>query len=278
MNGNKSDKRDKIVMNIEVYNMLKAIVFDVDNTIFDSKLGKVPEQTLKLLKELSARQDVYLGLATGRGRRKLDIIEDILPLFDFKVLLNGAVVLKGDDIIFDEPIKIEDIIDALDKTKGHDLNVGMVGIDNEAVNYWDDRVGYGMKVLRGVFPKVDPEFYLKSKIYQLWMFADYESEILEIAKDIPAFRVYPWHHGGADFNYPHINKSYGIKKALETLPECQLICVGDGYNDIGMLEIADISIAMDNTRFSELKEKADHIAPAIAEDQLYAFFKSLHLI
>ena len=258
--------------------MIKVVFFDVDNTIYNNKLAAVPEQTKKLLEELSQKKDVFLGLATGRGRRKLDIIEEILPYFTYKVLLNGAVVLKDDQMIYDEPLKTEDIIEALEKTKGHDLNVGMVGMDDEAVNYWDDRVGYGMKVMRGIFPKVDPDFYLKSKIYQLWMFADFETEILEIAKEIPAFRVYPWHHGGADFNYPHINKSFGIKKALATLPPCELICVGDGYNDIGMLEMADISIAMENSRFDELKEKADHIAPAIAEDQLYDFFKSIHLI
>lgn len=258
--------------------MVTVVFFDVDNTIYHNQTSAVPEQTKRLLKELSEKKDVYVGLATGRGRRKLDIISDILPFFTFKVLLNGAVVFKDDEIIYDEPLKTKDIIDALEKTKGHDLNVGMVGIDDEAVNYWDDRVGYGMKVMRGIFPKVDSEFYLKSKIYQLWMFADFETEILEIAKDIPAFRVYPWHRGGADFNYPHINKSFGIKKAIETLPPSRLICVGDGYNDIGMLEIADIGIAMENSRFNELKEKADHIAPAIADDQLYDFFKSIHLI
>lgn len=258
--------------------MKTVVFFDVDNTIYDTKRSTVPKQTLKLLDELSKNDDVIMGLATGRGRRKLDIIDDILHYFTFKILLNGSVVFKDDVIIYDEPIKTEDIVHALSKTKGHDLNVGMVGLDDEAVNYWDDRVGYGMKVLRGVFPKVDASFYLKSKIYQLWMFADYEHEILDIAKEIPEFRVYPWHYGGADFTYPHISKAFGIKKALETLSDYRLICVGDGYNDIDMLNIADIAIAMENSRFNELKEKADHIAPAISEDQLYDFFKSIHLI
>lgn len=258
--------------------MLTVVFFDVDNTIYNTKLNAVPKQTLKLLDELSKKDDIMIGLATGRGRRKLDIIADILHYFTFQVLLNGSVVLKDNHIIYDEPIKVEDIKHALSKTKGHNLNVGMVGLDDEAVNYWDERVGYGMKVLRGVFPKVDETFYEKEKIYQLWMFADYENDILDIAKDIPAFRVYPWHYGGADFTYPHISKAFGIKKALETLPKCRLVCIGDGYNDIDMLSMADVGIAMENSRFEELKEKADHIAPSIAEDQLYDFFKSIDLI
>ena len=42
--------------------------------------------------------------------------------------------------------------------------------------------------------------------------------------------------------------------------------------------MADIGIAMGNSRFFELKEKADHIAPHIELDQLYDFFKSLNLV
>ena len=51
------------------------------------------------------------------------------------------------------------------------------------------------------------------------------------------------------------------------------LAVGDGANDVKMIEMADIGIAMSNTRFEELKEKAKHLAPHIKEDQLYDFFK-----
>ena len=258
--------------------MKTIIFFDVDNTIYNNTLGLIPEQTKRLIHELSKKNDIVLGLATGRGLKKLEIIKDVLPLFTYKVLINGSVVYRKDDIIYDMPIATEDIQEVLKITTGNDFNVGMVGIDDEAVNYWDERVGYGMKALRGIFPKVDPDFYLKNKIYQLWMFADHEERILEIAKRIDKFVVYPWHKGGADFIYPLINKSFGIRKALEHETDFRLICVGDGANDIQMIEMADIGIAMDNTRFTELKEKADHVAPHIKEDQLYDFFKGLNLI
>jgi len=258
--------------------MKTIIFFDVDNTLYNNTLGVVPVQTIKLLKELHSKKDVILGLATGRGLKKLEIIQDLLYLFTYKVLINGSVIFKNDEMIFELPIQNEDINEVLTVTKGNDFNVGMVGIYDEAVNYWDERVSYGMKALRGIFPKVDEEFHLKNKVYQLWLFADHEEKLYEIAKKMPKFQIYPWHKGGADFIYPFMNKAYGIKKAIEHEENFQLICVGDGANDIQMIEMADIGIAMDNTRFVELKEKADHIAPHIKEDQLYDFFKSIGLI
>jgi len=257
--------------------MKTIVIFDVDNTIYHNTTGQVPSQTKKLLEYLAAREDVELGLATGRGLKKIEVVDEILNLFKYKILVNGSVIYDGDELIYDEPIKNEDIEEILKLTEGKDFNIGMVGINDEAVNYWDDRVGYGMKALRGIFPKVDPYFYKKVPIYQLWIFADYETQILQIAKEINKFRVYPWHHGGADFTYPHINKAFGIKKALEHTNYDRLICVGDGANDIQMIEMADISIAMANTRFIELKEKATYLAPSIEEDKLYDFFMSLNL-
>lgn len=258
--------------------MKRIIFFDVDNTIYNNTLGEIPAQTKILLQALSENPDVILGLATGRGLKKLEVIEDVLPYFTYKVLVNGAYVLKDKDIIFDLPIENKDIEEVLAVVNDHDLNIGMVGINAEAVNYWSDRVGFGMNEIHGLPPVVNEKFYIDTKVYQLWMFADLESEIFEIAKLMPKFRVFPWHKGGADFTYPHINKAFGIQQCLTYEHDYQLICIGDGSNDIQMIEIADIGIAMDNTRFNELKEKADHVAPHIHEDQLNDFFKKLNLI
>ena len=258
--------------------MKTIIFFDVDNTIYHNASGTIPEQTKKLFQELHKNPNVVLGLATGRGLSKLDIIQDVLNYFTYKVLINGSVVYKGSDIIYNHPILTADIEEVIAIASGHAFNIGMVGLHDEAVNYWDERVEIGMKELRGKSPQVDPNFYQNHPIYQIWMFGDSEEHILEIAKQIKKFDVYPWHKGGADFIYPTINKAFGIKKVLEQESFDQMICIGDGANDIKMIEMADIGIAMDNTRFLELKEKADHIAPHIELDQLYEFFKSLHLV
>ncbi len=258
--------------------MKTVIIFDVDNTIFSKKTGLIPSQTKKLLHELYQRDDIELGLATGRGLKKLEIIDEILDLFKYKILVNGSADFIDDTMVYDEPIKTEDIEHILKLTEGKDFNIGMVGINDEAVNYWDERVGYGMKALRGIFPKVDPLFYKHTPVYQLWVFADYETQICDLAEETEKFHVFPWHVGGADFTYPHINKAYGIKQVLKNQSYDRLICVGDGANDIQMIEYADIGIAMGNSRFEALKEKATYVAPDIDDDKLYDFFESIGLL
>lgn len=258
--------------------MKTIIFFDVDNTIYNNTLGLIPEQTKKLIFELSKKENVILGLATGRGISKLSIIDPILSCFEYKVLVNGGVVMKNDEIIYDSPINIEDIKEVIDIATSEKLSVGMVGLYDDAVNVWDEKVEKGMTLLRGVAPKVDKHFFMNHPIYQLWLFGEDEKTLLKMGERIPKFKSYPWHYGGADFTYRHVNKSFGIKRVLDIEKEARLICVGDGANDVMMIEMADIGIAMNNTRFPELKEKADHIAPHIMEDQLYTFFKSIHLI
>ena len=167
--------------------MKTIIFFDVDNTIYNNTLGVIPIQTKRLLEELSKKEDIILGLATGRGISKLEIIKDVLPFFTYKVLINGSIVYHHDDIIYDHPIDIHDIAEVLEITKGNHFNVGMVGIHDEAVNYLDERVELGMQELRATTPKVDPDFYLNNKIYQLWIFADSEDKIVDVAKKINKF-------------------------------------------------------------------------------------------
>lgn len=258
--------------------MKTVIFFDIDNTIYNNTLNKIPEQTYKLLSELSKKENVVLGLATGRSNKKIEIISEILQFFRYKVLINGSVVFCDNKIIYEHKISKKDIDQAIEVTKNYGVSIGMVGLEDEAVNYYDEKVSKGMKSLRGVVPHVDQDFHQNNNVYQFWIYDENEERLLDVAKKIDNFEVYPWHTGGADFIYPEMNKAFGIKKALENVKDYQLICIGDGANDIKMVEMADVGIAMSNTRFGKLKEKANHLAPHIMDDQLYDFFKSINLI
>lgn len=262
----------------EVKHIKTVIFFDIDNTIYANQLNRVLPGTKQLLRTLSETEDVVLGLATGRGPNNLCVIDDVLDLFTYRVLFNGAVVFKGDERLDARTITTSDIDLILDVVSGLELNLGMVGLEGDAVNRFDQRVADGMQFIRGRIPPVDPLFHHHQDIYALWVFSEDESHFKILEEKFPDFKIYPWHRGGADLTYAQTNKSGGIRKALEVIGDARLVCVGDGANDIQMVTMADIGIAMGNSRFSELKKKADHVAPHILDDRLNQLFEELGLI
>ena len=66
-----------------------------------------------------------------------------------------------------------------------------------------------------------------------------------------------------------VDKAYGMSKLLEKLGynRSQLVCCGDGFNDLPMITFAGLGVAMANAP-EELKKKADYVAPSCDEDGL----------
>ena len=61
------------------------------------------------------------------------------------------------------------------------------------------------------------------------------------------------------------------------IPISESLAIGDGFNDIEMLEKAGISIAMGNS-VDELKKVSDYITKDIDKDGLYYALKYFELI
>lgn len=252
--------------------MKKAYYFDLDNTLFFNDEGRILPNTLKLLYALRKQPNTILGLATGRSLEKLKIVKDILPLFDHMVLINGAMLYINGRLVHDTPISKEDIDFVLEILKDTNVNIGMVSEVEDAILYEDARVDHAMKTLRGIHPVVKSNFHETSSIYQLWIFADSDDDIKNISNQLTKFHCFPWHIGGADFIYPHVHKAAGIQYLRALDPYDMMITVGDGLNDVSMIQLADIGIAMDNSRFDALKNEAQLIAPHIKDDLLFDFF------
>ena len=66
-----------------------------------------------------------------------------------------------------------------------------------------------------------------------------------------------------------IDKAYGLSKLLKRLgySRNQMICCGDGFNDISMIEYAGLGVAMANAD-EAVRAQADYIAPHCDEDGL----------
>ncbi|HHT55393.1 MAG TPA: HAD family phosphatase [Acholeplasma sp.] len=257
--------------------MKKIIIFDLDNTIYSSKQKKVLPQTLKLLEELSATPNVFLGVATGRPKSKIMLDDKMLDLFTYKIFINGAIVYKDDYLLYENPINKNVVKKMYDITKKMDIVAGYVGLNKEYISKNDESVDLGIKKVYSPLPVADENIYEEMPVYQFWIFTNERDKIRPILVNETKLAYYNWHTGGFDLVDSKTNKANAIKELLKDENNYQLITVGDGHNDIKMIEMADIGIAMNNSGFSKLKEKADYIAPNIEDDQLYDFFKSIKI-
>lgn len=257
--------------------MKRIYVFDVDNTIFSSKYQKVHSETVKLIKLIKDKGHI-LVLATGRGPAKLDVIDDLLSCFNYLITVNGALLTMGDEIVYEHFINNEDIENVIKITNENNISLGMVGKEGEAITFVDQHVKYGIKGYSENLPKVDPSYYVNNHIYQLWVFHQDRSELKKLVKQLPQFNYFFWHQGGMDLTNPKTNKAEMVKILKEKYNDHQLICVGDGHNDMEMIKIADIGIAMGNSGFIETKNAADLIAPHIDDNNIYDFFIKNNLI
>ena len=84
---------------------------------------------------------------------------------------------------------------------------------------------------------------------------------------------------GLDVNTPGGFKEVGIEAFIQEhqLNKSDIIAIGDGYNDIGMLQHAGTSVAMGNA-YDGVKEHATFTTDNIEEDGLFKAFKQLNLI
>ena len=254
--------------------MKKIIFFDIDNTIVDSKTEEVPNQTLRLLEELSKNDNYYLAIATGRGPGRLDIIKDIIHFFDAFVFSNGAYVTLHGEVIYDHPFNSNEVKKILKVADKYDLLAGVSGVStdailrkpiNEVINLRNTAI-------------LTPTFYKDHLVYQMWLATANRPKLKQAVNELPDFDHYFWTTIGVDFTINKHSKASGILKIKEKLDPIKVISIGDGHNDIDMIEVADIGIAMGNTRFSELKEKADLIGPNVSDDKLYDFLKEHQVI
>ena len=76
-----------------------------------------------------------------------------------------------------------------------------------------------------------------------------------------------------------INKSSGIKRVLTHLHMSRNDCIaiGDGQNDLDMLNYAGIGVAMGNAS-DDVKESADMVTAAVTDDGIYKAFGQLGLL
>ena len=265
---------------------IKAIALDIDGTLTNDD-KKITPRTRDAL--LSAQASgIRLILASGRPERGLRALAHELELerhHGMLVAFNGALVIdaESDEVLFDEPMSAQDCRDVIDHMRNFNVTPWIVEGDQMYVEQGTPHMimhkGEPMDIVE--YERFHLDLVL-NEVPSLTEFCQRPQEKLLVAGSDTYLQEH-WREISepfegrlssmftADFYYefmaPGIDKSVGLRYAL---PKCgiepsELIAFGDGQNDVAMLSLAGMGIAMGNA-VEEAKSVADMVTGNNNED------------
>ena len=260
------------------------IVLDLDGTVlydFDSI-----SQTLSQYIQQIQKDGHKVMIATGRPFRSSEFVYDAFGLDTPMINYNGALIHHPKDPNFktiSHRVKKEIIFDVFDNNKGYirnafsELNDDIYLYKNEkaiepllhadratklTIGDFKDTIKddiNGMIIIghQGTGDKIKAyidDHYKGKVLARIWQIEGEYDSILEIFT-------------------PEVNKGIALKKVSQILgfsPD-QIVAIGDGHNDIEMLEFAGLGVAMKNAH-PELLEVADMVLDHTPrEDAVFRF-------
>lgn len=251
------------------------IALDIDGTIATHD-GNIHEDIQHHVRRVS-NEGHYVVLATGRSP------QDVLPIVnhfniypEFLVCVNGAVVLKRDPTHSTgyAPLYVESFnpTHALDKIKQHMPDAKYaVEVHDEGYHYTEH---FDIKYVEPMLRQAAYDEILKKQTIRAIVVSDaHSNEDFHNVVNITGI--------GVVGHAPHISQSWieifadGVHKAaalekirqLLNIHHTKVVAVGDGYNDIQMLQWAargGRSVAMGQAH-KDVKQHATEVAPPVTE-------------
>lgn len=246
----------------------KIIFIDLDGTLLSHTTNTIPESAIQAL-HLAKEKGILLFIASGRHKSALELGGWLKELsFDGYVTLNGQFCFLGDQIVHKKPIHPDDIRLVVEHLDKHPFPCIFFEADHMYINMVDPQT---KSLFEGVEEELPPireaSRALKNEIYQLCVFGEEQKNTLLTHLKYSAYTG--WSDAGWDIIPSDGNKWEGIKRVLSLLhiSSQDAAAIGDGRNDIEMLENVGYSIAMGNAS-DTVKQYADFVTTHIDEDGL----------
>ena len=256
--------------------MIKAAFFDVDGTLLSHKTKQIPPSTRSSLEALK-QAGIHCVVSTGRMIQEMDRLPMGDVTFDAYITMNGQRTLDENRQYLDSmPLEGEAKEYALALFRKKEIPVILVEADRLYLNFENQKVRDVQNAISSKLPPLGD--YGDAPLYQACIYVTREEE--EILTPIAAScEISRWHPGGVDMIAKGGGKRTAIVRYLEKkgiLPE-EIIAFGDGENDMGMLELAGIGVAMGNAEAC-VKQVADYVTADIDDDGIEKALKHFGLI
>ena len=257
--------------------MIKAVFLDFDGTLFSHLTNEIPDSTVEAISKLK-ENGILVFLCTGRALSEI-IWFDLKGIeFDGRILNNGQLVVdnKG-EIIFECPIEGELKAGILKLFNEKKISMYLATENGLYINFVNAACIKCQNAVNSSIPPLGS--YKGEKIYMASAFYDNEKTYDELIKLQYIADITQWTQGAVDIVPEGISKSTAIKQVIEKydISLAQTLAIGDGENDIDMIEECDIGVAVGDA-IDELKDRADYVTDDIDNDGVYNALKYFKLI
>jgi len=264
-------------------NMYKLIAIDIDGTLLNYTKN-VTEETKRAI-NYASKKGVYVVLATGRPVQGIYDLYEQLNLDTPAITYNGAIVLahKKGPVIYECPLSPANTQTIIEKGKQLDTTIAI----------WYDSKLYTNKLNErakdySTISNVSPILYKDNidilqngatKILYYDNEATIEKYMIDLKDTFPSDVLYhtsrPYF---LEFVNSEVSKAVALQKISEHLniKQDEIIAIGDGFNDLSMIEYAALGVAM-GTAPDKVKAKAQYVTTSWADDgvakAIYKFIK-----
>lgn len=260
---------------------IRIISLDLDGTLLDSQ-KRLSEENRAALEETAAK-GVHIVPTTGRFFGMMPQAVRDLPFVRYAITINGAQVFDREtgNAIVREEIPLDMALEIMELLDGYDIiydcyrsNWGWMteSLQNKAEEYATD--AHYVKMVREFRnPVADLKQYLKSTaeegdVQKIMLFArntpgsDAVTKAIvdAVAERFPSIKATSSTWNNLELNIATAHKGNSLRRFAEhlgfTLDNC--MALGDGTNDLTMIEVAGLGVAMSNAHPLVLAA-ADHV-------------------
>lgn len=250
----------------------KLIALDMDGTLLNDN-REISDKNLRAIRR-AEEKEIFIIISTGRAVQGIEKYNSILKLSSPVIAYNGAVIfdLQKEKTIFEKCLDADDAKKIIEIGQNYNTTMCIWSKNQLYVNEINDRIEE-YKKLSGIDPirMQDIDILCSQGITKiLWYdtkeniakfndgFAEYEFKNVSYCKSMSHF---------LEFFNKEVSKATALEKIGEMykIKASEMIAVGDGSNDISMIEYAGLGVAMENAE-EELKMKAKAITKSNNHD------------
>lgn len=257
--------------------MKTGYFFDMDGTLYNNTFHSISNKTFKALHQLQD-QNNKIVLATSRCLRELDHLPRAMYNFSF-----DARILDGGALILD---KQKQIIDAVCIEHSLMHRIETYCLKHNLLYRYSTKDGnyFGTRPTQS-FYELEFSLYLNTPVYKPYQNDNAYNVLVCYRSEKEKNEICHLAHNCGIVLYPEcielrankIDKASAIRKLKKHFQLERIICFGDGENDIEMIKMADVGIAMNNG-CEKLKQVADHITASVDKDGIYEYLLNAKLV